>query len=172
MGLVIIPMSIDQNKTQVQAFIARFRDANPLDDPNIATRPVMVDHFGDSAEMADRLLIPILDGIKTATCSSQWEWEYENETPLVPGTLAAILDGSGYARCILETLSVVPTSFNQVDEQFAFDEGEGDRTLEWWRKAHWDFFSRTLPRIGKEPSEDMILLCERFRVIYSEKPPM
>lgn len=129
----------------------------------------MTDHFGDSSAMADELLVPIIQGIKTATCSSLWEWEHENESPLTPGTLAVIIDGSGKPRCIIETLSVTPTRYNEVDAQFAYDEGEGDRTLEWWRKAHWDFFSRTLPRIGKQPSEDMILLCERFRVIYTEE---
>jgi len=163
-------MMVNSNQSQVEAFIIRFRDANPKNDPDLSAKPIMTDHFGDSPEMADELLIPILQGIKTATCSSQWEWEHENETPLAPGTLAAIIDGSGNARCIIETLSVTPTPFNQVDEQFAYDEGEGDRTLEWWRKAHWDFFSRTLPRIGKQPSEDMILLCERFQVIYTEAP--
>jgi hypothetical protein len=33
-------------------------------------------------------------------------------------------------------------------------------------EAHWRFFSRTLPKIGKEPTEDMPLECERFRLIY------
>lgn len=162
---------VTQNTDQIAAFIARFRDANPLNDPDIATKPIMTDSFGDSPKMADELLIPILAGIKTATCSSLWEWEHENEAPLVAGSLAAIIDGSGNARCIIETLSVTPTPYNEVDAQFAYEEGEGDRTLEWWRKAHWDFFSRTLPRIGKEPSEDMILLCERFRILYTEAPP-
>ena len=42
----------------------------------------------------------------------------------------------------------------------------GDRSLEYWREAHWRFFSRTLPNIDKEPATDMPLVCERFRVIY------
>ena len=49
--------------------------------------------------------------------------------------------------------------------RFAWEEWKGDRSLDYWRKAHWDFFSRTLPAIGKEPGKDM-LVCERFRVIY------
>jgi uncharacterized protein YhfF len=159
---------VTPNKSQVEAFVARFRQANPSDDPQIATRKIDTDYFGDSPAMADELLVPILAGIKIATCSSQWEWEHEKETPLAPGCLAAIIDGSGNARCIIETIEVTPTPYNQVDAQFAFDEGEGDRTLEYWRRVHWEFFSRTLPRIGKEPTQDMPLFCERFRVIYQE----
>lgn len=161
---------VKHDQPQVDAFIARFRDANPCGDPDIRTIPIMTDYFGDSPQMADDLLVPILQGIKTATCSSLWEWEHENEAPLVPGTIAAIIDGSGNARCIIETHEVIPTPYNEVDAQFAYDEGEGDRTLEYWRIAHWEFFSRTLPRIGKQPTQTMPLLCERFRVIYTEDP--
>lgn len=165
-----IPLGMPKaSKEQVAEFIERFRQANPMDDPQIATRQIDTDYFGDSPAMADELLVPILAGIKIATCSSLWEWEHEKETPLVPGCLAAIIDGSGNARCIIETVEVIPTPYNQVDAQFAFDEGEGDRTLEYWRRVHWEFFSRTLPRIGKEPTQDMPLLCERFRVIYQEE---
>ncbi len=157
------------NKEQVAAFIERFRNANPFNDPQITTRQIDTDYFGDSPEMADELLAPILAGKKIATCGCLWEWEHENEQPLEPGCLAAIIDGSGIARCIIETIEVIPTPYNQVDAQFAYDEGEGDRTLEYWRRVHWEFFSRTLPRIGKQPTQDMPLLCERFKVIYQEQ---
>ena len=97
------------NKEQVAEFIERFRNANPLDDPQIATRKIDTDYFGDSPAMADELLVPILEGKKTATCGALWEWEHEKEPPLEPGYLAAIIDGSGNARCVIETLSVVLT---------------------------------------------------------------
>jgi uncharacterized protein YhfF len=153
----------------VDQFLERFRAANPLGDPEIETRSIMTDFFGDSCEMADDLLKPILQGIKTATCSSLWEWEHEQEELLAVGTLACIIDGSGLPRCILETISVVETPFNEVTADFAYHEGEGDRSYEYWRREHWNFFSRTLPRIGREPTETMPLLCERFRVVYREE---
>jgi uncharacterized protein YhfF len=39
-------------------------------------------------------------------------------------------------------------------------EGEGDRTLAYWRSAHRAYFGR-LGRFG----EDMMLMCERFRLV-------
>jgi hypothetical protein len=33
-------------------------------------------------------------------------------------------------------------------------------------EAYWRFFSRTLPNVGREPTKEMPLVCERFRVIY------
>jgi hypothetical protein len=78
------------------------------------------------------------------------------------GLLTVVLDGQGRPLAITETTEVRILAFNQVDEQFAREEGEGDRTLAWWRQAHWSYFQRTLPRIGRSPAEDMPLVCERF----------
>jgi uncharacterized protein YhfF len=50
--------------------------------------------------------------------------------------------------------------FNDVDAAFAYDEGEGDRSLEYWRRAHRRYFTR----LGQF-AENMMLYCERFRVI-------
>lgn len=49
---------------------------------------------------------------------------------------------------------------------FAAAEGEGDRSLAYWRAAHWRYFSRTLLTISRAPAEDMPLVCERFRLLY------
>jgi uncharacterized protein YhfF len=53
-----------------------------------------------------------------------------------------------------------------VDEEFAYSEGEGDRSLEYWRKAHIRYFKRVLSKIKKEFSEEMPIVCERFKVVY------
>ena len=77
-----------------------------------------------------------------------------------------MLDGSGKPLCIIETTEVEVRPYEEVDASFACEEGEGDRSLKYWREAHWRFFSRTLPNIGREPAPDMPLVCERFRVIH------
>ena len=50
--------------------------------------------------------------------------------------------------------------------EFAAAEGEGDKTLEWWREAHWNFFSRECEELKITPSEDMMLVLERFKVVH------
>ncbi len=57
-------------------------------------------------------------------------------------------------------------TFAEVDAAFAFDEGEGDRSLDYWRGAHERFFTRTLPDIGKTFNETMPVVCERFEKVY------
>ena len=56
--------------------------------------------------------------------------------------------------------SVTYRRFGEVDATFAHDEGEGDRSLDHWREAHRRYFGR----MGRF-SEDMMLMCERFRLV-------
>lgn len=122
--------------------------------------------FGDSPQMADELGRLVYDGIKSATCSALWEFEHEGEALPQVGELSMILDGAELPLCIIETTDVQIRPYSEVDAEFAHAEGEGDRTLDWWRQAHWRFFSRTLPRIGRQPADNMPLVCERFQVLF------
>ncbi len=124
--------------------------------------------FGDGPEMADRLGGLVLAGRKTATCSALWELEAEGEPVARPGEKSIILDGRGEPLCVIETTGVEVRRFDEVGEAFAREEGEGDLSLAYWREAHRRFFARTLPEIGHRFSEDMPLVCERFRVIYEQ----
>jgi uncharacterized protein YhfF len=95
-----------------------------------------------------------------------WDWESEGQPPTQVGQISIVLDGENQPVGIIETTEVTIRPYNKVDAQFAYEEGEGDRSLSYWRQAHWRFFSRILPKIGKEPTEDMPLVCERFHLIY------
>jgi uncharacterized protein YhfF len=127
---------------------------------------MIAESWGDSPAMADELGALIAAGTKTATCSALAEWEYEGEEIPQPGLLTIVLDGKGDPLCIVETIEVTVKPFHQVDAAFACEEGEGDRSLEYWRSTHKRFFERTFACIGAEFSEDISLVCERFRLIY------
>jgi uncharacterized protein YhfF len=122
--------------------------------------------FCDNEKDANELGDLVRAGKKTATCSLVWAYEAENEEPPVVGDLSIITNWDGEPLCIIETTEVQIKPFNQVDEGFAYDEGEGDRSLAYWRKVHWDVFSRECAAIGRMPAETMPLVCERFRVIF------
>lgn len=126
--------------------------------------------FGRGEEMADRLGGLVVAGIKTATASLLWEYEAEGEAIPQPGDLSIILDGRSRPLCLIKTTVVEVLPFNAVGDQFAYDEGEGDRSLAYWRQAHWWFFGRTCTEIGKQPAEEMLVVCERFKLIFQPKP--
>ena len=119
--------------------------------------------FGDGPEIADRLGGLVLAGRKTATCSALWDLESEGGPAPRPGEMSIVLDGRGGPLCVVVTTEV--RRFDEVDEAFAWDGGEGDRSLAYWREAHRDFFAKTLPGTGRRFSEEMPLVCERLRVI-------
>lgn len=122
--------------------------------------------FGDNPALADELGALALAGTKTATCSSLWEWEAEGKPITEVGAFWVVLDGRGAPLCIVETIEVTVRRFDEVDEAFAYEEGEDDRSLQAWREGHQRFFTRTLAAIGKEFTPEMPLVCERFRVVY------
>src|SRR5262247_2773924 len=111
--------------------------------------------FGDNPALADQLLELVITGFKTATCSTE-----DEPNTSTPGERWIVLDGRGEPRCVIETTEVTYRRFGDVDAAFAFEEGEGDRSLQYWRNAHRNYFRRQ----GKF-SEEMTLMCERFRLV-------
>ena len=109
--------------------------------------------FGDGPALADELLDLVLKGIKTATCSTE-------DQSAIPGARWIVLDGRGAPRGVIETTEVTYRRFGEVDAAFAHDEGEGDRSLAYWQQAHRNYFGRL-----RKFSEDMMLMCERFRLV-------
>ncbi len=124
------------------------------------------EQWGDSNELAEELSRLIASGVKTATCSSLWEHEFEGSRLPEPGMKTIVLNGKNEPVCIVETTDVRIIPFDKVSEDFAYLEGEGDRSLEYWRKVHWNFFTRILSKIKRQPGMDMPLVCEKFKVVY------
>jgi uncharacterized protein YhfF len=112
--------------------------------------------FGDSPELANQLVELVLAGAKRATCWAESQGLLSAEV----GKLMVALDGYGVPRAVLRTLELNKRRFDEVDEAFAFDEGEGDRSLRFWRDAHKRYFTR----LGRY-APDMMLWCERFEVV-------
>ena len=127
--------------------------------------PENVFAFGDSPEMANELGALVARGIKTATTSALWAYAEGELIPQV-GSFSVVLDGHEQPLCIIKTIEVEAKRFSEVDERFAYDEGEGDRSLAYWCDEHVRFFSRTLPAVGETFSNDMTVIYERFRVAY------
>ena len=90
--------------------------------------------------------------------------EYAGGSEPMPavGGYSVILDGDGAPLCVIQTTAVEVRRFGDVDEQFAWTEGEGDRSLAYWRDAHIEFFAS----IGAPVSDDTALVLERFDLVW------
>ena len=129
----------------------------------------IVDQFADTPEAATKVGKLVRDGVKTTTSSLAWGLEHISEPLPKVGDINLIVDGNGEPLCIIELTGVEIRPFNTVDEQFAFEYREGDRTLAFWLSDNWDFHSRWCLEIGCEPSETMPIVFQRFRVLYPQK---
>ena len=117
--------------------------------------------FGDNPALADELLALVLSGRKTATCGALRDYVAGASDPMpAVGRRDVVLDGQGKRAAVIETVELTIRRFDQVDEAFAREEGEGDLTLTDWRRGHQIYFGRNG---GFSP--DMELVCERFRLV-------
>lgn len=111
------------------------------------------------ADVSRRLLALVRSGRKTATCQALSIYESGAEAAPEIGRRDIALEPDGAPALVIETVSLETRRFDEVDESFALAEGENDN-LEGWRRDHEEWFRRTC---GFAP--DMLLVCERFRVV-------
>ena len=136
--------------------------ALPADRP----APDAVERFGDSPNLADELLDLVLHGPKRATAGSLAAFEHEGAPLPAVGDHWVAADGAGQPRVVLRTTEVRVGPLSSVDDAFAWDEGEGDRTRATWLADHEAYFRRELADLPFDL--DMPTVCERFEVIYQE----
>lgn len=105
-------------------------------------------------------------GQKTATCSLElWYSEHGEKMPQV-GSLQVVTKWDGEPVCIICIHDVATCQYDEVTEEFARAEGEGDQTMAWWQQAHTRFFKAECDELGIEWHEQRLLVLERFEVVY------
>ena len=119
--------------------------------------------FGVEAELLADL---VLRGEKTATASAYDLYALEDEPLPQEGTFDIILDSQNQAVCIVEITRVSVQPFNQVSADHAFKEGEGDKSLAYWRQVHEDCFAEWLREAGLTFTPDSKVVLEEFRKVY------
>lgn len=119
--------------------------------------------YGDAPDVLARLT---LDGMKTATASAYPCYQAENEPIPQEGTYSVVLWEDGSAACVIKTSRVYIVPYREVSAEQAWKEGEGDRSLSYWRKVHEAFFTEELTSVGLTLTEDMLVVCEEFEVVF------
>lgn len=115
---------------------------------------------------ADSLVDLVIKGHKRATTSLYLFYQIDNESLPKEGSYSVIVNSKGEAVCIIQTTRVFITPFDHVTEEYAYREGEGDKTLRCWKKVHKRFFENELSELGIEFDEKMNVVCEEFELVY------
>lgn len=125
-------------------------------------------YFCDNEKDADECAELVAEGTKQATSTSLW-WFETNHHPLPePGNIYIVTNWYGQAKAIIQTTFVEKVPFKDVTKAYAEIEGEGDKSLDYWKKVHWEYYSREMKNKNETPNEDMIIVCEQFKTIWPE----
>ncbi len=116
--------------------------------------------------VADKLADLTMRGIKTATASAYPLYEVDGEELPKEGLYNIILDSKDNALGVVRTTKVYVVPFNEVTAEHAYKEGEGDRSLEYWRQVHREVFTQWMEEAGLKFDENMKVVCEELGLIY------
>lgn len=120
--------------------------------------------FGDAPDALARL---VLCGVKTATSSALPLYALEGAPLPRVGEYSVILNSRNEAVCVIRTTKTAVAPFRDVGERHAYLEGEGDRSLAYWRRVHEKFFTDCMAAAGKAFDMQMPVVCEEFTVVYT-----
>ena len=156
-------MTKDNIKNSVESLWKTFLKENP--ENKLTNEPISF-YFCDNEKDANECAELVVKGIKQATATSLWWYEKNNERLPKVGDQYIITDWSGKAKAIIETTIITLTPYNEITTEFARFEGEGDKSLEYWKKVHLAYYTREMEPYGEKFTEDMIIICEHFKTIY------
>ena len=127
-------------------------------------------YFHNNEADAHRLAELVSIGKKKAGSNLYYWYEEANADLPKIGTKSIVTDFDGKARAIIETKRVDTIPFNQISKEYAeMDMGTTIEPLKKWKKAHWDFFANAMEQSGEKPTEEMLIVCERFETIWPKK---
>jgi len=122
--------------------------------------------LGHTRRLADALAELVAAGVKRAHATLLRDFEKDLEPLPQPGEHLVVLDGDGTPRAIVRTTHVEKRRFNEIDDAFAFEAGEGDLTLRWWLTAHRQDYAERAEAEGFEAHERLELVLEYFEVVW------
>jgi len=121
--------------------------------------------FGDSPGLAAELAELVWQGRKRATASLAVEFTSQGAALPRAGDVSVVTQADGTPVAIIELTEVRELPFRDVDAGFAAEEGEGDGSLEFWRTAHREYFSRTCARLGGRFDDATPVICQKYKVL-------
>ena len=123
-------------------------------------------HFHCTEKAANELLNLVLKGQKKATSSSMLCYEITGDKKPEVGDYSIVTNWNGEPKCVIETVKTTIVPFKDMTFQICKRKGE-DEILEQWQRSHREFFMAEGKELGYEFSQDMLVLFEDFRVVFT-----
>ena len=156
---------VEKRKDLITRFWLNFIKKYP--DNKIKEIPISF-YFCDNEKDANECAELVVKGIKRATATSLWWFEKNNESLPKTGDQFIITNWGGTPKAVIETTKVDLVPYDKITAEFAAIEGEGDKSLQYWKKVHKDYYTREMEPFNESFHEKMIIVCEHFKVVYIE----
>ena len=148
-------------KAAIEAFWLEYQRECKVNVPGFAASA-----FGHTRVLADGLAELVRSGIKRAHASLERDFQGEGETLPRPADHLVVLDGQGRPQAIVRNTHVERRYFDEIDDAFAFEAGEGDLSLRWWLTAHRQDFAERAEAEGFQVGERAVLVLEYFERVW------
>lgn len=148
-----------------KAYLATVDEKSGIADQLYQSWHFMTDDPKDEA-FADELTELVKNGEKTATATLAYIYERSQEPMPQVGSYHILTTFAGKPTNVVQVTKTSCVPFSEVSAEHAYLEGEGDRSLAYWRAIHHCFFTELMASFDKEFSEDLMVLCIEFIVVY------
>ncbi len=124
--------------------------------------------FCDNQKDANECAELVVQRVKQATSPSVW-WFKKNEEELpIAGNISIITNWEGEPQAIIRTTQISLVKLKNITPEHANREGEGDRSLAYWKQVHQEYYFREMKEYGESPDEEMEIVCEYFETLFPE----
>lgn len=125
-------------------------------------------HFCNDEINANYCAQLVVNKIKTATCSLACWYDEMLEPEAKIGDYWLVTNWYNKPLALVMVTDSYRCLFKNVSHEFAYKEGEGDRSLDYWCKEHKRFFENDAAKIGITFNPDMELSLQEFTMVFSE----
>lgn len=124
-----------------------------------------ITQFGLDAAAMDSSAQLVLSGDKRATTSLFASYAHDRETLPTIGDRSIVRDSRDRDIAIIEVSRVEIRRYCDVDAAFALTEGEGDKSLSYWKRVHWDYLGQECARINIPLTPEAEVVLEYFTMV-------
>lgn len=122
--------------------------------------------YAGNREITDDLLELYLLGQKTAGSSIVEDFVTAGEPLPKVGNHWIFLNSKSEPCCILKTEKIVIHKFKDIPEEIAIAEGEGDKSLSYWKAVHAELYVPHLAGWGVAEISEANVITEFFKIVY------
>lgn len=142
----------------------RYVSTRPLDE--ISQSVNVTASYSGNREMTDALLALYLMGKKHAGSSIVEDFLTAGDPLPKVGNYWIHLNSKDEPKCILKTVRIAINKFKDVPEEIAIAEGEGDLSLEYWRRVHAKHYGPHLTAWGIASIDEATVITEFFELVF------